>query len=469
MIARIALRHAEWTPQRIALAAVLAGWLCICALAVSKELMTLGFRGLIVAAVVVLAPLIVLNIARFPVYVFCVYAILVPFNDLLNTSSGPTVTRLLAIATSGCLLFAMFLKGKIAAPSRALFVLIALTAYLGATVFWAIDPPTALAAYAAYLSYIGFFAIVALFPFSEREVKLVLLAALIGALAQSVYGDVLFLHGQYLTGSRLYIGVTAEHSIDPNAFATSLLVPIAVLLSLFLRVRFGIAKVFWLALLTLVFIGFLASGSRGAAFGFAAMVIFLMIRRPQYRTTLLAIIGIAAAVMFTSPIGMRFMQSDISSADGRFDIWKVGLAALHQYWLTGAGIGNFNNAFTQYYFATPHVWLSWDRVAHSILLQSAVEYGVIGFGLLMTFWYLQFRELAYVRTPGAVSDVCVALCAGVLGVFVSGLSLNLMEYKNTWLLFCLIAMSRNALQGMGVTPTPDVSGASRLAPLRQSS
>lgn len=424
-------------------------WVIICAVAVRRAVDNPSRFGVAICVALLLAPFVLRNIRRLPVYLLAGYAALVPFNDLLNVSSGATITRLLAMVTGGCLVVSMLTLRHMSKPSRLLLILLALTVYAGATVLWAIDPSKAMQAYGAYLSYVLLFVIISFYPFSPQEMKLVLGATLIGAVTQSAYGAYLFWQGQEIAGARLYIGNAAAHSIDPNAFAAGLLLPIAVALVMFLRLGFGMTKLFWLAALVTLFAGFLLSGSRGAVIALAVMAIFLM-WRSRYRLATTAVAVLFAIVMLAGPVGQRFMQSDVNNFDGRVEVWKVGIASLHQYWLSGAGIGNFGEAFSQFYLRTPHMWLSWDRVAHSIFIQSVVEYGLVGFALLMTLWYLQFRDLAEVRVDGVIGDVCIALRAGILGLFIAGFSLDLMSYKYTWLAFSLIAMMRSTLLGMGV-------------------
>jgi hypothetical protein len=218
----------------------------------------------------------------------------------------------------------------------------------------------------------------------------------------------------------------------------------AITLMLFFRTRGSLNKLGLFGVLAVMFGGFMISGSRGATLGLIATFAFL-VWRSRYRAKLLWLCAAAAIVMGGSPLIRRFLSPDMSNADGRIEIWKVGFAALRHYWLGGAGIGNFPNAFAEFYFAVPHIWLPWDRVAHSILLQSAVESGVIGFALFLTFWYLIFREPANVPPDHPLADICVALRASALGLFVVGVGLDLMDYKYTWLLFSLIAVVRTVL------------------------
>lgn len=414
------------------------------AVALIYELRTPTLRGVAGTVILLFAPFLLINIARFPVYLLSVYAMLVPFNDLLNTAAGPTLTRILAMLIAGCLVASMLLRRQIVTPSRALIALLALTSYLALTIFWAIDQHTALNAFFIFVSQAGLFTVIALYPFSKRDLFLLLGATLIGAVAQSGYGDYLFIHGSQIFGSRLYIGDQNAHSIDPNAFATALIAPIMITLSLFLRSRILIAKLVFFAALATMMYGFIVSGSRGAAIGLAIAVLFL-VWRPRFRAGMFVTVAAALLAAASSPLGQRFAEPDVANANGRMDIWKVGIASLHQYWLGGAGIGNFTNAFVQYYFATAHMWLPWDRVAHSIFIQSVVEGGIVGFALFLTFWYLQFRTLAGVPPENPLSDICVALRAGLLGVLIAGFGLNLMEYKYTWLLFALIAVMRTVL------------------------
>jgi hypothetical protein len=68
----------------------------------------------------------------------------------------------------------------------------------------------------------------------------------------------------------------------------------------------------------------------------------------------------------------------------------------------------------------------------------------------MAVWYCMFRELAPVDPRHPLADICAALRAGVIGLFVAGFSLDLMMYKYTWLTFSLIAIVRSYLVTSGV-------------------
>jgi hypothetical protein len=442
------VRRTRLDSQWLALGIGITLWLCTCAVLLAREIN--NPRGIGICAVLVVAPLLILKIARLPVYLVAAYAALVPFDQLLGTGAGPSYLRLLALLTGFTLALSMVAMRRVVKPSRSLVVLLLLAAYTGASIFWAVDPSIALSEYGVYASEMLLFAVIALYPVSPNDMRLILASTILGAIIAAAYGDFFFSHAQALDPSRLDILLNSgQTEIDPNEFATVLLVPIAVTLMMFMRSRNVAAKLSWLAGFLILLSGFAISGSRGVTLALAAMGCFLLWRSP-YKKQLIAIACASLFAIIASPAGQRFAQLDVGSGDGRLDIWKIGIASLHQYWLTGAGVGNFNQAFMQYFLTVPHQPLGWDRVAHSIFIQTAVELGVFGFALMMAFWYLEFRDLARVDANGLAVDICTALRSGIVGIFVAGFSLSLMTSKYTWLAFSLVALMRSALITSGV-------------------
>jgi hypothetical protein len=418
-------------------------WVALCAKFFTDEIRHPTFLGIGVSAAVVFAPLLLTLISRIPMFLLMAYVALVPLNDLMPTHTGASVLKLLAIVLAAALVLSMIAKQRTSTPSRAVFAWLVATAYLGATTFWAIDSMTALTAYAQSCSFVLLYVVLALYPIEPRDMKLVLACALGGALAAVLYGELAFHQSPLNEGARLYIG-NADIGIDPNFFASSLLLPISLALVLFLQARRILTKFLWFVALAALFGGFVISGSRGAGIAMVAIVVFVLWRLPYKRELGLLVLS-AFIVTIGSPLGQRLMSSDVTSGDGRFDIWKVGIASLRQYWLQGAGVGNFNEAFNQYFLAVPHQPLAWDRVSHSTPLQLAVECGIFGLLLIMGAWFFIFRELADERGDDLIVAVCTGVRAGILGLFVAGFSINLLWEKYTWLAFSLSALMYSAL------------------------
>jgi O-Antigen ligase len=439
------------TSQFILLAAFLL-WLALCAKLLTSGVDHPGIRTIVLCVAFLAAPVTVLFFSKIPIYLLALYALVVPLSELVG-GGGVTIMKLLGMATAAGLMLSAYVLGKPAALSKPVITLAFLSLYAGATVLWAVDPQQALSVYVVFLTYAGLFIVTSCYPFTARDMRLILGAVVCGGVIAAAAGDYLFWHGQQVFGSRLFIGFAAENAIDPNEFAAMELIPIAILLMLLLRTRLAVLKIGYFLALCVVLLSFGLSASRGVTMGLAGMCAFL-IWRSKRRFALAAGTGLVGVAFANSPIFARFLDADLSSADGRVDIWKVGIASLHQYWLGGAGIGNFGEAFRQYYLAVPHMWLTWDRVAHSIFIQSAVEYGLIGFVLVMLFWYYSFRELAHVPGGTVYSDLCIGLRAGILGLFIAGFSLDLMTYKYTWLALSLVAVMRAGLRDIGVPVRP---------------
>lgn len=441
------------------LAAVLIAWILLTAKLLTRELAHPSLLEIAVMAAIAFAPFFLLRLDRVPIYLLAAYAALVPFDELLVTGVGASLTKVLAILVGAALVLSMLSMRRATPPSRSLAVWALLTAYLGMTTFWAIDPWRAVESFGPFFQYFLLLAAMSVYPISRRDMKLVLGCTIAGALAAAAYGNYVFQSNLSQNTSRLLVGTGNDTIIDPNEFASGLLMPIAIVLMMFLRSRVGFAKLAWLGALAVLIGGFAVSGSRGATIGIAALGLYAFVRS-RYRWQIVAILCVAVLAIVASPVGQRFGQGDWTTGDGRTDIWKVGIASLHQYWLAGAGIGNFSNAYAQYFLATHHQPLPWIRAAHSIFVQSAVEYGVFGFVLAMAVWFFAIRELHYVRGDEEVKDICIALSAGAFGLFTAGFSLDLMIYKYTWLVFALIALMRSMLVTAGIPlskPSPELS------------
>jgi hypothetical protein len=62
----------------------------------------------------------------------------------------------------------------------------------------------------------------------------------------------------------------------------------------------------------------------------------------------------------------------------------------------------------------------------------------------MLLWYFMFQDLREVEHDPQLADIAIALRATIIGLFVVGLSLDMLTYKYTWLAFSLVAMTRSA-------------------------
>ncbi len=419
-------------------------WLLFTALSLTRELAQPTKFGIAVCAALILTPLVLAKIRLVPALLFAAYAALIPFTDLLATSMGGSFTKFVGIAAAGCIFVSMLLRRRTTPPSATMGILVVLALYAGITVFWAIDPERGLSTYGEFLNYMLFYALVAFYPATTKEVKLIAATAVAGGVGAALTGGYLFWHAQHISDVRVYMRYSSTTYMDPNEYAASLLLPIAIALVFFVRSRIGLPKLSYLAVLAVLLAGFAVSGSRGVTLGLVAMVIFLFfnVRR---KTEMLLVAWAFILVVMSSPIGQRFFRPDTLTGNGRTNIWTVGIGSLKQYWMLGAGPGNFQAAFNLHYLSSAHTLLTWGDIAsHSLYLQSAIEYGIGGFALVMALWYSIFHDVTEAQYEWPLRSIALAVRASIIGLLVAGFSLDLLMYKYTWLAFSLAALARSA-------------------------
>jgi O-antigen ligase len=147
------------------------------------------------------------------------------------------------------------------------------------------------------------------------------------------------------------------------------------------------------------------------------------------------------------------LKPDPSGGSGRVEIWKVGLAALKDHWLLGAGFGNFPQIYNKYFLTVFNQYYEhWSRAPHNIILQAWVEIGIIGLATMLWGWWTTFKSVDHIPKGHALYDWRIAYEGGIGGTFFAAIFVGVMLYKFTWfsytltLLFRQISMRRIAAE-----------------------
>ena len=404
-------------------------------------------------ALALLPIMVYLALTRPFLFPFALWAALVPFDNLLAVGgSGATVTRLLAIVCGAALLFAVLRRKRIVTPPRALFFWLLLAAWEGTSILWAVNQTDAIGTFGRIAQLVLLYAIVSVVPAEENDVKIVITAAVLGGVASALYGSWLFHHQSASIAaaqqqfSRLQIDF-GDRGIDVNNFADALLFPaIAVLVGML-----SWKNIFGRILCALCFAGCIVginySGSREAFVALGAGIAYMFVRLPGYRKPLALIGGIAAAASLLQPaIWLRFTAAFSTGGSGRLSIWRTALAAAKDHWLFGSGAGNFAHAYDAVYINVFQPYgAGWSRASHNIYLNALVELGAIGLIILGVALIAQFRSVnrvAAIEGPWRTYRVLVE--ASMIALVVASFFIDLVDYKYLWLLFCVMAMLRNA-------------------------
>ncbi len=190
----------------------------------------------------------------------------------------------------------------------------------------------------------------------------------------------------------------------------------------------------WVALvaLALMLTALVYTQSRGALLALlAACLVMAGIHFRVVRWSLAALAasaGLAAWMLNLWPTLARFLQSDSVGDFGvRVEIWSRALQAIHDFPLTGVGLGAFRTAIPAFY---PYVISDPEKVhhAHNLYLQIGAELGLPGLAAFLALVIalfavgLQGRKLWERRgdnglswlTTGCIGSLCAMLAHGFL-------------------------------------------------------
>lgn len=399
---------------------------------------------------------------RRPIMIFIgSYALLAPL-DYVLAEGGTSYARLLSFAAIAILSLNLFVApGRHALPRFAIAWFLAL-AWMTASVSWALDQGAAIGMLEQIALAMLVFGLVALSRPTRVELFVVVGAMVVAAVGIALYAIATHPFENYQNTTRLLI-TNGHAAIDEDAMAAMLVPAFAFALALATSTAFGpVPRLVAAIAAPLVSYAIFASASRGGVVAWALAVVWIAIRARSRIATyvMVAVVGVLAATQ--SELWIRFSSDDPTGA-GRTDIWKVGLLAFRHYWLTGCGIGNFQQAFDQAYLTVPHnFYIGWSRPAHNTVLGAFTELGVIGGLLVLSAWWLQFRALAGIPREDRDYWLRVGAEAATLSYLVAALFIDVLYVKETWVIPMVIALT------LGVRGNSTaVTGAPSAALLRQ--
>lgn len=394
----------------------------------------------------------------FTVFLFVLYAALIPFDNILMIGTlGGTVTRYLGIAVIMVTWTGLLVnrRGRVMRPPSVVWSWLAFLVLAGASSLWAITPSETISSMFTIGGLFLIYLSMGLYPFTERDYSYVTKAIIVGgviAAMMSLFGY--FREITYADSVRGSLILKEGKWVDPNHFATSLILPL--LLSLYwLTSQRGSRRTWAIASIVMISIAILLTGSRGGVIGAVVAVLLFYWRARHHirrRAVIIASLLIAGVLVFSvwqiapRQLLKRFDIQQVleSGSAGRFFIWSVGLEAFFHRPLNGYGYNNFPYAYEMFSGVVPANYLSYRayRVAHSIYLQAFAELGIIG-GLLLLFTLWEHWRLA--RNLARKSLFGVALEPALVGILVTSATLGTLNYKYFWLGFTLILILKNTM------------------------
>jgi O-antigen ligase len=284
---------------------------------------------------------------------------------------------------------------------------------------------------------------------SRRELNAIYVLAVVGGIVAAVTA--------YLSmseGGRGAITI-GQQATNPNSVSSALLIPAALTVGAFVNARGTIQRVGTICALGVIGLGMYSSMTRGALVGlaamFAAFAYRLRARRAIIIVPLVILVAVAGAMpeTFFDRIIALYTGED-STGSNRTEIWKVGMTALKEYWLVGAGFANFETVYTTIAPVGPR---GAGAGAHNTYLMVWVGLGIVGLTVMLTAVTSHFLAIRRVRTREVTLVALEAACFGMMGLAIVGEELFAKPFWLAWILLSwAVSRGSSAEEPLGAVP-----------------
>lgn len=403
--------------------------------------------GLIYVFLAALSPVCLYVALRAPLaFPFCLYIVSLPFDSISSLGSGGTLSKLLGLLSAVAIVPAVLRTGIPRRLPKAVVAWVLLLAFMLFSLLWTMNSVDGTSSIQMYGSLIALYALLALAPVKKFEFNTILAAIVLEGVIAAGLNAYLFRQDAVATGvaSSRYILIVGDSSIDPNLLAGALVLPFAISLYWLFNSRYWALRVAMLPALAVLLLGFAAAASREGFIELAAMFAYLIVRS-RHRIWLAAILLFSSvtALLANPALIERFQQGQRDGGAGRTDIWHIGIYALRDHWLIGAGVGNFPDAFDREYLNVyAYHLLGWHWVAHNVPLTIATELGVAGSIIFCIAVFAQLTALRKCASDMPLSELRLALEGACIAALVAGFFASVLNTKFLWLAFSIMLIMR---------------------------
>lgn len=371
-----------------------------------------------------------------------VFAFAVPFNSLFLVAKGVTLSWLIGAVTGPILLiYGLGTKRLQTPPVTALWWGL-FAAWTCASISWAIDSDKSMERLPSVISLFLLYLAASSIRLETRQRSAVVGMTIAGGVVAAVFTISQFAQGIGWAGipvrASLIIG---DRSANPNDFASSLLLPLALAIGSFLSATVRRRRMIAAAAAAILALCVLLTMSRGTLLAVAAVLLTFAWRgRIQKRIVILAGVLVVPMAFLPGRFYGRLADSFSSRGQGRFDIWEVAFQIIRKYGLFGAGLENFRPAYNQF-AGYAGVFRGFDRDPHNIYLQMVSETGVVGLLLFVIAIVLQLRMISgSSKSQVDRNFMLIAAEAASYGLLVHGLAANILWSKHFWLAWIVVTI-----------------------------
>jgi O-antigen ligase len=383
--------------------------------------------------------LVILLVIRWPVEVaFGLFAFLVPFDSVVldpSKQEGTSPTWYVGAAAIIIFVATGVVQRRFRRPPKAVLWWSLMVLWASASYLWAVQPDLVSARLATAFGLLTLLALSLSLRFTKEELNWSIWCAIAGGVVAALVSISEF-PGATALGSRGTLTIAGKSS-NPNSFALTLLLPLALGIGWLITSRRWISRALMLTAIVILAIAQLLTMSRGAVLASGVMLLIFM-----WRLRLRARLFVPCAAMVLAITSMpqmffhRFEGALASGGAGRLDIWKAGLSALQKYGLFGVGLDNFPIIYNEFAGRGTR-FQGLGRDPHNIYLGFWVETGIFGFLFLLLMVSSHFAEIRSLRRrlQKNIPLQLVAVEAACWGVLVASFFEHMLWRKAFWLVW----------------------------------
>lgn len=302
--------------------------------------------------------------------------------------------------------------------------------------------------------YVSIFVIVKRTPLSQKNLHLLIKYLLVGISLNALY----VCYNYYWLRN---LGRQSGFFDNPNYLSLSIIFAIAAILIYLRQQRFR-GQVLLLAVIPMLMAAFTIAGSRAGLFVIVAVLTLVLF----FQNWLTKVVVAGAFLLFATYVFSTSDQFSRSSAsqsvlasrinnreiadDPRFPIWRGVIRASEQTYFVGLGLGQFEARFPEFYREENNILIyeilnyGYHLSPHSDYMAVLITYGIIGLLLFLIFYFLSFLRL-FKRLLNSKDDSVFTLyqiqLAGLLTVVLFGLAAENFVSGLYWIILTLSTKS----------------------------
>lgn len=283
---------------------------------------------------------------------------------------------------------------------------------------------------------------------TRKQLKMILYVLVIASVISALYGIYQYKYGDVYSQAwldsemfediRMRVYSTLE---NPNVYGEYLILIIPITIALFWNEKGWKKKLILFAMLGITGLALILTFSRGCWLGIIFSIAILALIIDKRFIFLGILLLLMAPFILPDTIIQRFTSignMEDSSTSYRVYIWMGTLAMIKDYWISGVGMGitSFNTIYPLYSYnniKAPH--------SHNLYLQVIVEYGIIGFIVLLGVLYNYFK-MAFISMKAKKDILLSGLFTGMIGFLIESLTDHTWyNYRVFFMFWIIIALT----------------------------